>query len=491
MFFNSARRMKPGRGCTVLPQLEALEDRSLPAPLAFFAAATQAAGTELWKSDGSQAGTTLVKDINVTAAGASSYPQSLTNVGGVIFFTADDGAHTGRELWKSNGTPNGTVVVKDINLTAPRAGSYPGFLTNVNGTVFFATNDGVIGNELWKSDGTVNGTVWVKDIIFGVGGSAPRDLTKSIGKVLFAASDCPFAMGGHGDELWQSDGTPLGTSLVGDINIPGDSFPANLKDVNDNLFFSADDGVHGREWWESKRTAGGGNSAPILVKDIFAGPNPSLLSSFAAITDTLIFSAKEPSKGSELWKSDGTEAGTVVLKDIRMGPPGSYPSGMKSVGTLWVFFSANDGTHGRELFWTDGTANNTTMVKDIWSGATGSDPSRFVDGAAGAGASALQSLSQPIHLQLSLSRDLTSMINSVPSTQVVPSVRLASDVVFSAPGFLGGPFAALPELGVGKTAGTTEKKDFGRNRRSNGGDLFVSLGVLDDQRLGQSCLVGI
>lgn len=101
MFFNSARRMNHGRGRTAHLQLEALEERSLPTPLAFFAATTQAAGTELWKSDGTQAGTTLVKDIN--PVGPSSFPQSLINVGGVIFFAADDGAHSGQELWKSDG----------------------------------------------------------------------------------------------------------------------------------------------------------------------------------------------------------------------------------------------------------------------------------------------------------------------------------------------------------------------------------------------------
>ena len=79
----------------------------------FFTAGDGAHGPELWKSDGTEAGTVLVKDIHPGAGGYSS-PSSLTGVGGTLFFAADDGTH-GSELWKSDGTEAGTVLVKDIN----------------------------------------------------------------------------------------------------------------------------------------------------------------------------------------------------------------------------------------------------------------------------------------------------------------------------------------------------------------------------------------
>src|SRR5262249_1727458 len=121
---------------------------------------------------------------------------NLMNVNGTLFLAADDGVH-GIELWKSDGTEEGTVLVKDIN---PGPGhSSPDWLTNVNGTLFFTTFTPETGVELWQSDGSEEGTVLVLDILPGSAGSLPRDLT-SVGEMLFfTAND-----GVHGRELWMA-----------------------------------------------------------------------------------------------------------------------------------------------------------------------------------------------------------------------------------------------------------------------------------------------
>src|SRR5262249_5791385 len=143
-------------------------------------------GYELWKSDGTAAGSTLVKDIfpgGISGYGYypnSSYPSHLTNVNGTLFFEDNDGTH-GNELWKSDGTAAGTVLVKDINPGS--SGSNPTDLTNVNGTLFFEATDGTHGYELWKSDGTATGTVMVKDINPGSGSSSPSYLTNVNGRL--------------------------------------------------------------------------------------------------------------------------------------------------------------------------------------------------------------------------------------------------------------------------------------------------------------------
>jgi ELWxxDGT repeat protein len=99
---------------------------------------------ELWRSDGTAAGTVLVKDI--APGGAIAKPTDLTVVNGTLFFVAT--STSGRELWKSDGTTAGTVLVKDINTTSGTSSSSPTSLTDVNGTLFFAATDGMSGREL-------------------------------------------------------------------------------------------------------------------------------------------------------------------------------------------------------------------------------------------------------------------------------------------------------------------------------------------------------
>jgi ELWxxDGT repeat protein len=205
-------------------------------------------GKELWKSDGTAAGTVLVNDIfpgwNCYFScyyPFSSSPSSLTNVNGTLFFTANDGTN-GRELWMSDGTAAGTVLVKDI--IPGGAFSNPSTLTNVNGTLFFTVDNGTTGWELWKSNGTASGTGLVKDIYLGSASSAPLYLTNVNGTLFFTADD-----GTGVRNLWQSDGTAAGTVVV--TNLVPNSLPNSLTNVNGTLFFLADDGTSGRELWRN------------------------------------------------------------------------------------------------------------------------------------------------------------------------------------------------------------------------------------------------
>ena len=340
--------------------------------MVFFAADDGVHGDELWKSDGTGAGTVLVKDIDPGSSG--SMPEELTDVNGVLYFTADDGVH-GRELWRSDGTEAGTVLVADIR--PGKSGGVPQDLTAVGGTLFFAANDGGHGDELWESDGTQTGTILVKDISSGKQFLRTSLLT-AVGTTLFFADND----GVHGEELWKSDGTDAGTLMVKDIN-PGSSGslysggmfgnPTDfLMNVNGTLFFSANDGTHGDELWKSDGTPAG----TVLVKDILPGSASAFkydtsrsASNLAAVGSTLYFTATDGTTGFQLWKSDGTAAGTVIVKEINPGGFAFYPyvsfgQILENVnGTL--FFSADDGTHGYELWKTDGSAAGTVLVKDI------------------------------------------------------------------------------------------------------------------------------
>src|SRR5262249_26341012 len=252
-------------------------------------------------------------------------------IDGTLFFTANDGVN-GAELWKSDGTTAGTVLIKDIN--PGRANSYPQNHTVVNGTLFFTANDGTTGVELWKSDGTAAGTVMVKDIRPGSAygfplSSSPRDLTAVGDELFFSAND-----GISGRELWKSDGTAAGTVLVKDIRpgsspygYPYGSNPQHLTAVDGTLFFAANDAVHGTERGKSAATAGG----TVLGKDIRPGNYGSYPYSLTAVDGTLFFTANDGVNGTELWKSNGTTQGTALVLDIRPGSYGSYPDALVNV----------------------------------------------------------------------------------------------------------------------------------------------------------------
>jgi ELWxxDGT repeat protein len=351
----------------------------------FFAANDGAHGVELWKSDGTEAGTVMVSDIQAGGSDSSSNPRFFTKAGNMLFFRANDGEH-GNELWKTDGTTAGTVLVKDI---APeKDNSYPTNLTSFQGVLYFDAEEPTDGDELWKSDGTEAGTVMVKDIYPGsyydpsygmvANSSYPGPFTEFQGELYFPAGDAD-----HGYELWKTDGAASGTVLVKDIN-PGPASsgpvsyfgPAYLTPVNGTLFFDADDGQHGLELWKTDGTEAG----TVLVKDIVPGSYPSGPFGLTNLNGILLFDAYQDdvNGNDELFKSDGTEAGTVLVKDINPGPDGSYIDARIPInGTL--FFSPDDGVHGYELWQTDGTAAGTKLIKDINPGGAPSYPGHLTN----------------------------------------------------------------------------------------------------------------
>jgi ELWxxDGT repeat protein len=312
----------------------------------FFNANDGTHGKELWKSDCTEDGTVMVRDINPSGG---SNPFRLTNVDGTVFFTAFDGTH-GKELWKSDGTEDGTVMVRDIN---KRGSSSVGFLINVNGTLFFTADDGTHGTELWKSDGTGDGTVMVRDINITRKVLNPHNPSSVDGTLYFSAYD-----GTHGLELWKSDGTEAGTMMVKDLNERGNSAPVHLTNVNGTLFFAAKSGIANYELWKSDGTGAG----TVMVKD--ANKRSSSPPTYLTNVDgMLFFTVNDGTHGKELWKSDGTGAGTVMVKDIN--ERGSSSPGLLTNVDGTLFFTADDGTHGKELWKSDGTGAGTVMIKDI------------------------------------------------------------------------------------------------------------------------------
>ena len=288
---------------------------SLAAPMVF-AAFDGTHAAELWTTDGTTAGTVMIKDIYPGFAHSS--PTEFTRLNGMQIFSANDGSN-GIELWKTDGTAEGTVMIKDIYPGA--AGSHPSQFTRLNGALYFRANDGIHGEELWKTDGTETGTVMVNDIRPGGEGSHPAEITVFDGGLYFQAAD--GFHDGQGMELWTSDGTSAGTRIVKDINPVTGSYPVGLAPFNGTLYFHATDSSNGYELWKTDGTAAG----TVMVKDIAPGwGEGSYLSDHIWFDGAMYFVADDGNKGRELWKTDGTPAGTLLVKDINLGAPGSNPT---------------------------------------------------------------------------------------------------------------------------------------------------------------------
>jgi len=305
----------------------------------------------------------LVKDINVYTQ--DSNPHTMIEINGTIYFAADDGYH-GTELWKSN-TTDGTVLVRDI-ATGPN-GSNVQNLIRYNNQLYFSANDGVNGTQLWTSDGTPQGTVMVK-AINPTGGSGPGNFAVSNGILFFTADD-----GSNGTELWRSDGTTGNTYMVKDISSGGGgSDPLHLTNVGNVLYFVAATDGFSYELWRSDGT----ELNTYMVKKIYQGSSYSDPSWLTDFNGTLFFSADDGVNGYELWMSDGTAGGTQIVKDIRPGIGNSYPIFLTVMNGI-LYFQARDGSNGYELWRSDGTLTGTQIVRDICGSSCSSNPSNLLN----------------------------------------------------------------------------------------------------------------
>ncbi len=299
----------------------------------------------------------MVADIN--PGSGSSFPKQLFQVGTRAFFRAWTPSY-GDELWVTDGTRLGTRMVIDLS---PGVGnSSIGFLADLNGTLLFTAGHPLFGYELWRSDGTKKGTFVVKDIYDGPLSSWIVDGRVVDGVYYFDAMD-PVS----GKELWRTDGTLAGTWRLSDC-WPGPYHGLawfrngrNICALNGKILFSGADPSSGRELWISDGTKQGA----ALLMDTDPGPrygNPWYLT---PVGDYVFFLAY-----NGLWRTDGTQAGTIHLSSVR-------GQNLTAVGSL-LYFSGDDGIHGSEPWVSDGTVKGTRMLSDLTPGAASSLPNTFV-----------------------------------------------------------------------------------------------------------------
>lgn len=314
----------------------------------------------------------VISDVNSQGPNPSSNPTGGVRAGAFAFYVADDGV-AGRELWRTDGTAAGTILLRDI---APGAASgNPENLTAVGSVLYFTATDPATGLEIWRTDGTPAGTMLVADLEPGTAGSNPLSLFAA-GSQLYFTATFGDAVTGRGRELYRTDGTPAGTLLVADVRpgpLSGLGSDATLALLGARVAFPATDGVNGRELWSTDGTSAG----TALLADVHptASSNPGHLT---AVGGRVYFTANDGSSGVELWRTDGTFATTVQVADLAAGVAGSAPAALTALGGT-LLFSADDGTgFGREPFRTDGTVGGTVRLADLAPGGAGSGVTTIV-----------------------------------------------------------------------------------------------------------------
>ncbi len=300
----------------------------------------QAPVLEFWTSDGTPQGTQRLFERSLFGVS-----DRLSAVEGAALFSAQNADPPyALNIWFTDGTEAGTWPILQGS-----AGS--GFiqLARAGGRIFFFATGAdrqQLGPELWVTDGTAAGTAPVLANPRGPRPRNPLSLVAFQGAVyFFAETGDPAQPRG----LWRSDGTASGTRLLKAIDPPhsdtsGDNYlEPQLTPVGGQLFFRANDGVHGTELWKTDGTAAG----TAMVRDIAPGPRHSHLDDLTAAGGKLYFGANDGEHGYELWQSDGTAAGTRLAADVVFGPAPSNPEQLLATeGKL--FFTADDGEHGRE-----------------------------------------------------------------------------------------------------------------------------------------------
>jgi ELWxxDGT repeat protein len=307
-------------------------------------------GYELWRSDGTAAGTWMVKDIN--PGPTTTTPGPFTVADDTLYFPATT-PDAGDELWRSDGTESGTYLLKDLR--PGTASGSPGTLTNVNGRLFFSADDGVHGRQPWASDGTTAATGMLKPIAdYSINSSATLSGGAALGDTyLFAANDNRTGGIGSGYELWRSDGTPQGTTLVKDINpgtASGVATAPLITAVGDRAYFVGVPSGAGQTVYKTDGTQEG----TVSVKAV---PGPSAVRQLAAAGGRLYFATDQA-----LWSSDGSEAGTQVVATppAPIGAPAS-PRQLTAVDDRLFFFASN-GADGVDLWVSGGEASSTTRL---------------------------------------------------------------------------------------------------------------------------------
>ena len=320
-------------------------------------------GAYLMKTNGTASGTEIV---NKNSSGMNDYICPLFDIAGELIWKSFSYEDSRYHYYKLDSMGDNISL-----FSSAYTDTYLPVLTSTGNKFFFTVRDTpaggssqIHGRELWVSDGTISGTTIVKDITPGTNDGVSGRVKLFEDKVLFIGNDesNPSTV----DALWISDGTETGTQVLKEMTPPTGvslSFnsPSYLSSDKSTLYFTVNNATSGYELWKTDGTTSG----TMMVKDICAGLCDSYPRYFQSFGNQFIFEAySQTDGGNNLYISDGTESGTqLITTSLSTSSDSQYMRPYVMGGN--IFFSATDGTNGTEYWITDGTEIGTTMLKNI------------------------------------------------------------------------------------------------------------------------------
>jgi trimeric autotransporter adhesin len=304
--------------------------------------------TDLWATDGTNLGTTLMKNVSINQDFATFYKTSyLSGFQDKILFFSNS-----KDLWISDGTTNGTQNLKTFQDISNS--NFSSFFGHLNNKFYFTANNFNNDYELWQTDGTSTGTTLLKNLN-PIKSSYPNYFITISNKLYFEANT---------NELWQSDGTEVGTIFL--KNVPKPSSYANdvpirfpyIYTSNNKLIFSNYDNQTDFEPWISNDF----DQNPNLLKNIETTSKGSKASDVKLKVGNIWYFNGSDYRGSELWKTDGTDAGTTIVKDINIGMKGVTIKEMVNVGNQIFFTGQLTDEKNIRLWKSDGTDAGTVEI---------------------------------------------------------------------------------------------------------------------------------
>lgn len=321
-----------------------------------FQAEATASGKELWKSDGTSAGTIMVKDINPTG---DSSPRIFTTLGTYSYFVATDGVK-GLQLWRTDGSSANTSMIKGLNASSSSFTQvtikYNQFIA-FKDRLYFAGDDGTKGVELWKINNSTDSATLVRNINESPGnGSSVDNFVIYNNKLYFTT---------NGPQLWKLDIDTNGDEVVEKVldfpNLDGDTWTGVFETVvyKDQLYAAIGTLSKGTLLWKFDNSLQ--SLSPVKPSYGSASDPVSFTTSSTrelyVHNNLLFFKVNDGVNGTEPWITDGTESGTKLLKNIN--PSLSSLATYQVVFNNKLYFTASDGQFDNYLWKTDGTTGGT------------------------------------------------------------------------------------------------------------------------------------